>query len=151
MSTHHTSTSFVRSLQSGIIAGFIATAIGNFLGLVTHGISQTYYVETSISAVTVAAMSIGVIAGILYHFLRQMSSFSRDILTIFGLTLPTIISILVLTNNYYDTVFKVIAITISYAVVLTTVILVPWLTLRTEQYSSTHAHHHKKAAHHSKK
>ncbi len=126
-----------KSLQAGIIAGFISTAIGNFLGVVTHGISGTYYVETSIAAVTVAAMSFGIVASIIYHFLHQMTDYSRDFLTILGLTIPTMISIYVLTNDYYDTIFKVIAISISYAVVLTTVILIPWL-------SNRHKEHHAK-------
>lgn len=138
--SQHPSISLTKSLQSGIIAGFIATAIGNFLGIVTHGIANTYYLETSISAVTVGAMSFGVIAALFYHFFRQMTTYSRDFLTIIGLTLPTLVSIYVLTNDYYDTAFKIIATSIVYAVVLTTVILVPWL----EQRSIKHAAHQKK-------
>ncbi|MFW5704102.1 MAG: hypothetical protein ACOCXQ_04640 [Patescibacteria group bacterium] len=138
------------TIQSGIIAGFIATAIGNFLGLVTHGISQTYYIETSISAVTMAALSIGISASICYYFLNMVTRFAHDILTIVGLTIPTIISIFVLTNDFYDTTFKVIAITISYAVTLTIVILVPWLQSRSQTRTAKHdtdSHHrstHKK-------
>lgn len=145
------SSNLVASIQSGIIAGFIATAIGNFLGLVTHGISGSYYIETSISAVTIAALSIGVSASICYYFFNKVTRFAHDILTIVGLTIPTIISIFVLTNDFYDTTFKVIAITISYAVTLTIVILVPWLQGRTEQSSSHHSRHHRtKTDHHSK-
>lgn len=133
--SHQTHPSLTKSIQSGIIAGFLATVIGNSLGVITHGIAGTYYLETSVSAVTVGAMSFGVIAALFYHFFRQMTNYSRDFLSIIGLTLPTLVSIYVLTNNYYDTAFKIIATSIVYAVVLTTVILVPWL----EQRAARHA------------
>lgn len=139
MSQHHP-VSLTKSLQSGIIAGFLATVIGNSLGVITHGIAGTYYLETSVAAVTVGAMSFGVIASIFYHFFSQVTSYGRDFLSIIGLTLPTLVSIYVLTNDFYDTAFKIIATSIVYAVVLTTVILIPWLNQRAER----HAAHSKK-------
>lgn len=125
------------ALQTGIIVGFVSTAIGSFIGVVTTGVAGAYYIETSIAAITVSAMSFGIVTGLLFHFLEEVTTYARDIITTIGLTIPTVLSIFVLSADYYDTAFKIIATSVSYAVVLSSVILIPMI------YHSDFIHHSK--------
>jgi hypothetical protein len=128
MAKKHALLNLTRTLQAGIVTGFISTSIGNFLGIITQSIAQSYYLETSIAAVTLAAISMGIVGSLVFYFIHQQTkTHSRDIFSMIGLTVPTLITLYVLTNQY-ETAFRVIAVSVAYAVSLTTVILVPWLS-----------------------
>lgn len=119
-----------RTLQAGIVTGLIATAVGNFLGIITQSIAQTYYLETSIAAITLASISMGIVGSLVFYFIHQQTKdHSHDIFTMIGLTIPTLITLYVLTNQYEST-FRVIAVSVAYAVSMTTVILIPWLAIK---------------------
>ncbi len=127
-----------KTLQAGIVTGFISSSIGNFLGIITQSIAQAYYQETSIAAITLGSISLGIVGSIVYYFLyQQTKQYARDIFTMIGLTLPTMITLYVLSNQY-DAAFRVIAVSISYAVSMTTVILIPFLA---EKYKFGETHH----------
>ncbi|MCX7996145.1 MAG: hypothetical protein N2691_00075 [Patescibacteria group bacterium] len=116
-----------KTLQVGIVAGFIATSVGNFLGIVTQSIAGQYYPETSVGAVTLSAMSMAIVGAIVYYLLYQQAGrFARDIFTMMGLTVPTVITLFVL-SGFYDAAFRVIAVSVAYAVSMSVVIIVPWL------------------------
>lgn len=119
-----------KTLQVGIVVGFVSTAIGNFLAIITQSIGGTFYVETSVAAVTMFSISAAVVSSIFYHFLLRQTDYARDILTIIGLSIPTLLAIYVVTNDYYDTPFKVISVCVAYVIFLTIIILTPWLSLR---------------------
>lgn len=137
MAKKHPLSTLTKTLQAGIVTGFISTAIGNFLGIITQSISQTSYPETSIAAITLASISLGIVGSLVYYFIHQQTEeHARDIFTMIGLTVPTVITLNVLTSSL-DTAFRVIAVSVAYAISLTTVILVPWLS---EKYG-VHTHH----------
>jgi VIT1/CCC1 family predicted Fe2+/Mn2+ transporter len=139
MAKNHSFTNLSKTLQAGIVTGFISTSIGNFLGIITQSIAQTYYQETSIAAITIASLSLGIVGSIIYYFIYlQTKQYARDIFTMIGLTLPTMITMYILSNQY-DSAFRIIAVSISYAVSMTTVILVPFLA---EKYKFGEDHHH---------
>ena len=128
MAKKHPLSNLTRTLQAGIVSGFIATAVGNFLGIITQSIAQTYYLETSIAAITLAAISMGIVGSLVFYFIRQQTkNHAHDIFSMIGLTVPTLITLYVLTNQY-ESPFRVIAVSVAYAVSMTTVILVPWLS-----------------------
>lgn len=132
-----------KTLQAGIVTGFISTSIGNFLAIICQSIAETYYQETSIAAITLASISMGIVGAIIYYFLYwQIKQYARDIFTMIGLTVPTLITLYVLSNSY-ESAFRVIAVSIAYAVSMTTVILVPWLSEK-YQIGENHGHHKKK-------
>lgn len=137
MSKSHPFPNLVKTLQAGIITGFIGATIGNILGIITQNIAQVYYPETSIAAITLSSISIGIVGSILYYFIyMQTRQFARDIFTMIGLTLPTIITLYVLSSQY-DTPFRIIAVSIAYAVSMISVILIPILA---EKYNFGEAH-----------
>ncbi len=144
--SHTTHPELTHAIQAGVITGFISTAVGIFISIITHGVSGTYYVETSVAAITVSAMSFGIIAGILFHFIEAMTHHARDVLSTVGLSLPTILALFILSAGYYDTTFKIIATSIAYAVALCTVILIPMI-YHTE-FIKHSAHLSKKKKHH---
>jgi uncharacterized membrane protein YeaQ/YmgE (transglycosylase-associated protein family) len=128
-----------KTLQAGVVTGFVSTSIGNFLGVVTHSIAETYYVETSIAAITLASISLGIVGSLVYYFLYQQARhYACDVFTMIGLTLPTVITLYVLSNPY-ETAFRIIAVSIAYAVSLTTVILIPFLS---DKYGVHDKRHH---------
>lgn len=140
MAKSHAFSNLSKTLQAGIVTGFISTTIGNFLGIVTQSIAQTYYQETSIAAITLASISFGIVGSIIYYFIYlQTKKYARDIFTMIGLTIPTIITLYVLANPY-EASFRIIAVSISYAVSMITVILIP---IFAEKYRFGDIHHNR--------
>ena len=116
-----------RTLEAGLVAGFIAAALGNIFSITTQYMSQVSYSEFSIPVVTVAAFFLAIFGSFVYHLIHKRTEYTRDIITIIGLTIPTANTLYVLSNDY-DAAFRTIAVSISYIVSLTAVILIPYLS-----------------------
>lgn len=130
MSKQNPFPNLTKTLHTGVLAGLISSAIGAFMGIVTQSVAATYYPETSVAAVSIAAISMSVIGSLVYYFLYlYVPRFARDVFTIIGLTVPTLITLSIL-SGYYEAAFRIIAVSVAYAVSLSTVILIPWLSER---------------------
>lgn len=116
-----------RTLEAGLVAGFASAAVGNVFSIATQFMAESFYPELSIAAITLSAFFLGILGSFIYHLIHKKTEFTRDIITIVGLTIPTLNTLFVLSRDY-EAPFRIIAVSVSYIVSLSAVIMIPYLS-----------------------